>query len=240
MIRKLEFTKTKLAFEQTIMHVYSRYLLLSIITASILNAGCEESWEPYELDQVVIYASDPQGGMPGTVINVIGLGFDLVPEGNTVTINGLSTEVISASESNLIIRIPSTADFADAELIIASKGLKPDTSKLIITENPLAQVTDISPKTGSTRTIVTIYGNNFNPFEDAYFVYYEDPVDGLFVPRTDDGIYLSTLLFASKDSLKIQIPYGFQGGRVRLNTETVGQPLNSRYNLRTPEFILKP
>lgn len=213
------------------------YLLAPL---SFLSIGCEENWEPYEQQQIILNSPEPPGGVPGTLVKISGSGFSPIAEENSVTINGLSVNTLYASKNDLVIKIPDDASFVETELIVSRSGFGSDTATIIVSENPLARITGISPEAGPPGTIVTIYGNDFNPDEESYVIFYEDSLDGFFVPRTEDDQYISTLLFTSKDSLKIQIPEGFQKGSIRLNMETVGQPLQSRYTLRTAEFTVNP
>jgi len=213
----------------------SRWIYL-IATLPLLSLGCEDKWEPYKLEKVILYALDPPGGMPGSLVTVTGLGFSLMPDKNTVTIDALPVEVLSASDTALTFRIPEQAPFSHAELVVASPGLRADTTLIIVSEKPLAQITGMIPEEGPPGTIVKMLGNNFNPDETSYLIIYEDSLTGFFVPTIDDGKVLNTLISASPDSLLIQIPEGFSKGRIRIFNETLGQPLNIRYTLFSSEF----
>ncbi len=226
---------------QIVQKMKPLYSILPIIVGlNLLIIGCEEpnSFEPYESRKIILYAPEPPGGIPGALINVVGLRFSPVPGENDVTIGGLQAEVLSAKENSLLVRIPSNADFAETELIVSRYEMEPDTAGIIVSDTPLAQVNRILTTTGPPGAMVTIVGKGFNPNMGTYIVYYEDLSEGFFVPVTEDNKYINTLLSASSDSLRLEIPKKFQEGRVRLNLETLGRPSNARYTIFTPEFTI--
>lgn len=99
-------------------------------------------------------------------------------------------------------------------------------------------IEDINPKEGPPESIVVVYGTNFNTDRETYTIIYEDATKGFFVPETETGQIRNTLVQAYPDSLLIQIPDGFQQGRIRITTKTSGQPTGIRYELRSPEFTV--
>ena len=166
-----------------------------------------------------------------------------------VTVNGEPAVVLAVSEPQLdsavgvlrrlTFRIPNDVAFSEADLVIARSGYQTDTTRLIVSDQPLASITDITPTTGPPGTIVTLHGTNFNPNPDAYLVIYDDFVTKkFFMPTTENGQLTNTLVRSYSDSLLIEIPDGFQAGEVRISTETSGLPLGARYELRSPMFTV--
>ncbi|NJN25307.1 MAG: hypothetical protein HC819_04685 [Cyclobacteriaceae bacterium] len=156
-------------------------------------------------------------------------------EKNRIAVNGVVAEAISASDTSLSFFIPKLSTYSKAELIVSSPGLLADTILIIVSENPLAEITAMIPQEGPPGTIIKMIGKNFNPNEELYLILYEDALNGFFIPLTESGQYLSTLLTASSDSIIIEVPTGFRQGRIHIFTETNGQP-NTRYTLFSPKF----
>ena len=217
----------------------SQRLNAIMLVLPLLCASCnEDNWEPYSPTEVIIYGTLPPGGIPGSVVTAFGENFSSTVQENVATIGGLSAEILSATENELTIRIPEQAVFAESSLIVSSAGLNPDTTGIIVSELPLARITDISPDQGPSGTVVTVYGSDFNPNEGAYAVIYEDAENGFFIPRNDDNTVRNTLISAHADSLTIEIPNGFREGGIVIFTETEGRPLNASYRLVSPSFTV--
>ena len=217
----------------------TQWLKVIVLVLPLLCASCNaDDWEPYRPTKVIIYGTLPPGGIPGSVVTAFGENFSSTLQENVATIGGLPTEVLAATENELTIRIPEQAVFAESSLIISSAGLSPDTTGVIISELPLARITNISPDQGPSGTVVTVRGSDFNPDEGVYTVIYQDTENGFFIPRNEDTSIRNTLISAHADSLTIEIPNGFREGGIVIFTETVGRPLNASYQLVSPSFTV--
>lgn len=215
----------------------AKMMKIGVVLLALGTSCHEDSYEPI---RVIVDGISPAGGPPGTVISVIGRQFSPIREENTVTIDGRSAKVLFFSDTLLTVQIPERENFAKVDLVVTRSGLLPDTTQVIVSENPLAQVTSLSPNTGPTGTIVTVSGTNFNLDTAAYAVVYAKPDATFFVPTNeDDGTFRNKLRAAYPDSLLIQIPEGFPGGRIRILTATVGKPQKTAYELTTPTFTVK-
>lgn len=188
---------------------------------------------------IAVYEVSPSGGMPGSMVSLIGVNFSSVAENNSVTVDGLEANVLNASDTMLMIQLPLQASFGMAEMIVTTAGLFPDTAQVIISENPLAEITDISSRMSDLGTIALVSGSNFNPDTSSYFILYEKLDGGFLVPQNEDGTTRNTLLKVYPDSLLIQVPESFREGRIRILTETVGKPDSTFYFLNTPVFRVR-
>lgn len=216
----------------------------------LLLLGCQDQDDDrFTLPHIVLYGPEPAGGSPGALINAVGINLSANLQENVVTVNGEPAVVLAVSEPQLdpvvgllrrlTFRIPDDAVFSEAELVIARSGYQPDTTRLIVSDQPLASITNITPTTGSPGTIVTLHGTNFNPNPDACLVIYDDFVTKkFFAPTTENGQVINTLVHSYSDSLLIEIPNGFHAGEIRILTETSGLPSEARYELRSPIFTV--
>ena len=222
-------------------------LFLAFGVCSLL-LSCQDD-DALLLPHLVLYGPEPAGGPPGTLIDAVGINFSANLSENIVTVNGEPAVVLAVSEPQLdsavgilrrlTLRIPDNATFSEADLIIARSGYQTDTTRLIVSDQPLASITGITPTTGPPGTIVTLHGTNFNSNPDVYLVVYDDFVaKKLFIPTTENGQVVNTLIRSYADSLLIEIPSGFQTGKVCVSTETSGLPSGVRYELRSPMFTV--
>ncbi len=237
------FAKLKLPVSRTLgQHLFLAFGLCSLLL------GCQDE-DTFPPPHITLYGPEPAGGSPGTLINAVGVNLSADLQENIVTVNGEPAVVLAVSEPQLdpavgilrrlTFRIPNEATFSEADLVIARSGYQTDTTRLIVSDQPLASIADITPKTGPPGTIVTLHGTNFNPDPDAYLVIYDDFVTKkFFMPTTENGQVINTLVRSYSDSLLIEIPDGFQAGEVRISTESSGLPLGARYELRSPVFTV--
>ena len=151
---------------------------------------------------IAVYEVRPSGGISGSTVSLIGVNFSAVTEENTVTVDGLEAKVLAAADTVLTVQLPLQAFFNKAEVIVTTDGLIPDTTHVIVSEYPLAEITDISSRVSDLGTIASVSGNNFNPDTSSYAVTYEE-ADGVLIPQKEDGTIRNTLLEAYPDSLLI-------------------------------------
>lgn len=102
---------------------------------------------------IAVYEVRPSGGLPGSTISIIGVNFSDIADKNPVTVDGLEAEVLSASDSVLRLQLPLGLSYKKAEVVVTTAGLNPDTTQVIISENPLAEVTDITTRESDSETI---------------------------------------------------------------------------------------
>ena len=82
---------------------------LSTIFFIILLVSCGEESDENPQSKVTIAAISPDKGLPGTDVTITGSGFSPVKTENIVTLGPVGAEVITATEKQLVIRIPENA-----------------------------------------------------------------------------------------------------------------------------------
>jgi hypothetical protein len=107
-----------------------------------------------------IIRTDPEGGLAGTVVTIFGTGFGVNPADNTVTFNGVSAQVTSASATQLKVKVPSGAStglirvrvngkeavspkvFSVSGVNTLTKDLSPNISSIAVGLNGIIYATD--------------------------------------------------------------------------------------------------
>ncbi|MBO9634361.1 MAG: IPT/TIG domain-containing protein [Chitinophagaceae bacterium] len=99
----------------------------------------------------------PAKASEGAEVEITGTNFDPTPENNIVKFGTVVAEVLYATETKLIVKVPAGA--SDGKLDITVQGM---TTQTIDAFTLLATITDFSPKYGERGTTVVITGKNFD------------------------------------------------------------------------------
>lgn len=94
-----------MTFKQIPLTLMKLYRFPALLIAVILVTGCEKDPAPPEISSM-----NPSTGGYGTEVVITGKNFAANATGNTVTINGIEVEVVSARETSLTIIIPVLAE----------------------------------------------------------------------------------------------------------------------------------
>ncbi|WP_165806734.1 IPT/TIG domain-containing protein [Chitinophaga parva] len=151
----------------------------------------------------------PVTGGPGTTITLTGEGFSTHAGDNVVAINGITSKVVSATATSLVITAGS--DVQTGPVSVTINGQK--TSGPVFTKVPVPVVSQIAPMSGPVGSKLTITGNNFSALTD------EDAITVNGVP--------ATLLSASGQQLQVTVPAGTTSGAVKVvvNGQSVTGPV---------------
>jgi hypothetical protein len=106
----------------------------------------------------VVSGFSPRNGGPGTEVTIHGRGFSATSAQNTVTLSGQPAEIISASESELTIRVPE-ARSGPIVVAVENAGQSRTDAPFIITAPPT--IASFSPESGAQGTEVVIVGTHF-------------------------------------------------------------------------------
>ena len=115
--------------------------------------------------QVSIIAFSPTSGRVGTTVTIHGTGFSATPSSNTVTFNGTSATVSSASATALVVTVPSGATTGTIGVTAPGGSATSASSFTVTTASFAPTITSFSPTIGTVGTSVTITGTNFDPTE---------------------------------------------------------------------------
>jgi YD repeat-containing protein len=103
----------------------------------------------------------PKSGPVATTVTIQGTGFSPTPSSNTVTFNGLSATITSATAMTLVVTVPSGASTGTIA-VTSPAGSATSTSAFTVTATDGSPaITTFSPTVGAPGTAVTISGVNF-------------------------------------------------------------------------------
>ncbi|MCG8309059.1 MAG: IPT/TIG domain-containing protein [Cytophagales bacterium] len=168
------------------------------------TTSCKED-EP--LPQLTIIGITPWGGPPGEEATILSRDplFSKNAKENKVTFGDVPASVLSSSTTELTVKIPNIP-YGNTEVRITVQGYEPDIRSFAVIEKPLGEITGISPVSGPPGTVVTLFGTNLNPDIEAYnFMFCLDPDRKWLISVDEDGKYMNTVVFASRDSLQLNV-----------------------------------
>ncbi|TDW99919.1 outer membrane protein assembly factor BamB family protein [Dinghuibacter silviterrae] len=134
------------------------------------------------------------------IITITGTNFDSVPSGVSVTLGSLTGQILSATQTKLVVKIPA-ATFAGT-LNVVSEHIQlywPDS----LYKEPTV-IDSISPSVAGTGTMVTINGQFFNPVAAEDTVYFNH------IP--------ATILSATARKIVVRVPAGVTTGHVAVQS----------------------
>jgi len=137
---------------------FSRLASPIAVAALIVIASCSDDPEPLALPQV--NAISPTLGPINTPVTITGTNFSTVLGENKVTFNGKEAVVTIVSPTQLTATVPLSAWTGPVSVIV--KDLAASNQPVFTVESPTPEVTEISPASGPTNTLVVITGTNFS------------------------------------------------------------------------------
>jgi YD repeat-containing protein len=109
---------------------------------------------------VSISEFSPNSGAGGVQVSIYGTGFDEIATNNTVTFNGVSATVLSATKTMLTVAVPSNA--ATGKIGVSnSNGTATSSSDFVISTVGGPTITSFTPAMGPVGTAIAISGTNF-------------------------------------------------------------------------------
>jgi YD repeat-containing protein len=127
------------------------------------SVGNIQSISRFTATQISIIQFSPENGPVGTAVTINGTGFSPTASQNTVKFNGTSAVVSSATNSQLLVTVPSGATTGSIS-VTSPNGSATSTATFTVTSgNGAPTVTSFSPASGVASTIVNLVGTNFDP-----------------------------------------------------------------------------
>src|SRR5688500_14632854 len=114
----------------------------------------------YNSSVVSIIEFTPNSGPIGSSVTVYGTGFSTIPSQNTVSFNGVTASVTSATFSQIVATVPATATTGPIS-ITTPTGSAVSATSFVVNGSAAPTVTSFSPTIGVAGTAVTITGTNF-------------------------------------------------------------------------------
>jgi RHS repeat-associated protein len=106
---------------------------------------------------------DPDGGPVGSSVTIYGTGFSSTASQNSVSFNGATATITSASTTTLVATVPSGATTGPIS-VTSPAGSATSAGSFVVTNPPSAPtISGFTPMIGTSGTSVTINGSNFDP-----------------------------------------------------------------------------
>jgi YD repeat-containing protein len=113
--------------------------------------------------QVSIVNFTPDTGPVGTAITINGTGFSATPSQNSITFNGVSASITSATSNQLQVTVPATASTGPISVTSPNGSATSAGTFTVTSTNGIPTITGFSPPSGVAGTSVTVTGTNFDP-----------------------------------------------------------------------------
>jgi len=118
-----------------------------------------------------VLSISPLTAKTGAQVTITGANFGTSPEENKVTFNEVEAEIVSATATSLVVKVPPgilAPFYNDNNSIVVITGGQ----TIIATESfkLLPTVSDFSPKSGTFGTLITVTGSDFYPFSTSAII----------------------------------------------------------------------
>jgi hypothetical protein len=121
---------------------------LSIIFFILFIVSCGDESDENPQTKVTITAISPDKGLPGTDVTITGTGFSPVKAENIVTLGSVSVEVITATEKQLVVRIPE--DGVTSPIVVKVNNSEASSLTFKVQKMPLILAAPVAGSIGST------------------------------------------------------------------------------------------
>ncbi len=178
-----------------------------------------EANDKFELKIPEIESFSPQKGTFGDKVEIIGNNFSSIKSNINVSFNGHEAEVLSSTENVITVIVPTTVD-TQLNKVEVTLNLQSNIAKDQFEILP-PKIEDFSPKSGFSKSLITISGNNFNPNKVG---------DTIFIDSN-----IGTVIEASKTELTVKVPNDIYINR----SFKIGVRVASQTTYSTSKFTLK-
>ena len=117
----------------------------------------------YGSSQASIIDFSPHSGSVGATVTISGMGFSPTPSQNTVTFNGVTAAVTSATPTQLVTTVPAGAATGPISVTAPAGSATSSSSFTVTAASGPPTITGFTPTIGTAGTPVTITGTNYDP-----------------------------------------------------------------------------
>lgn len=121
--------------------------------------------------ELEIFAFNPQQGPEGISFTINGKGFSVISGENTVTINGMTATVVSATENTLEVTVPSDATSGPIEIIVGVNTAVSDNDFFV---KKLPVLYSVDPALVATGTTISDFHVSGKYLSDASFSFFPE------------------------------------------------------------------
>lgn len=148
-----------------------------------------------------ISSISPTSGTAGTLVSIAGNGFGSAVKDNHVLLNGLSIEIVSASPTAIVVKVPEGAGSGLITVVTPTSAATSSGPFTVVLPSTGPVIAGFTPTVGTPGTAVTITGINFET----------TPINN----RIDFNGFAATVTSASASTLVAAVPAGATSGHIK-------------------------
>jgi YD repeat-containing protein len=156
-------------------------------------------------NQISLFTFSPKSGPVGTQVTIVGANFSSSIAQNTVSFNGTSAAITSATATQLVVTVPTGATTGSITVTTPATSVTSVSPFTVTSSSGKPRIDSFTPQTVDVGTAVTIAGANFDP---------APPNDRLIVNTTAAPVPST----ASSASITVSAPRNAGSGHISLNT----------------------
>jgi N-acetylneuraminic acid mutarotase len=150
---------------------------------------------------ITVDSFNPDKGLSGTIVTIIGTNFSEAISQNSVTFNGVNATINSSTANQLVVVVPAGATTGKIKVSV-NGSVGESASNFIVLNTPT--ITSFSPQSGEEGSLVTIIGNSFSSVPTENIVKFGD--------------VSTTVTSASTTSLTVTVPTTAISGIISVTT----------------------
>ncbi|HEY2115199.1 MAG TPA: carboxypeptidase regulatory-like domain-containing protein, partial [Candidatus Angelobacter sp.] len=113
--------------------------------------------------QLSIISFTPQKGTVGSSVTINGTGFGATAGQNSVSFNGVSATIVSATTTQIVATVPATATTGAITVTAPGGSVSTSTAFTVLADSGAPTISSFTPSSGLTGSAVTITGTNYDP-----------------------------------------------------------------------------
>jgi YD repeat-containing protein len=160
----------------------------------------------YSASQISVLDFSPQTGPVGATVTITGTGFSSTSSLDTVSFNGTSATISSATVNQIVATVPTGATTGTVHVTSPAGSFTTSTSFTVTIGNLPPTITSFTPSTATSGTSITITGTNFST-----------------VLANDRLVFNQTQQFASSassTSIGTTVPVAMASGHIAVGTSS--------------------
>ncbi|HTJ12197.1 MAG TPA: PQQ-binding-like beta-propeller repeat protein [Dinghuibacter sp.] len=190
-----------------------KYLITALAILSLVQCKKKDAPKPWYPSGTPNISDVQLTDFCDGIITITGVNFDSVPKGVSVALDSLPLQLLSATQTKLVVRVPATV--FSGSIYVTSEHLSlywPAT----LTKGPTV-IDSVSPIVAGTGTMITLSGHFFNPNAAADTVYFNH------IP--------ATVLSASATQIVARVPAGATTGQVAVQSNCQSAVAKTNFTL---------
>ena len=113
--------------------------------------------------QLSIISFTPQKGVVGSSVTINGTGFGATAGQNSVSFNGVSATIASATPTQIVATVPATATTGPIAVTAPGGSISTSTTFTVLADSGAPTISSFTPSAGLPGSAVTITGTNYDP-----------------------------------------------------------------------------